>query len=248
MDKNVDGEGDAHPASPQPPSAGALQVLIESLQNEMVPLTPRAMQAFEVFARQATAASSDVTDGADAIATLANQLALERAAGRERESAIRDLINQLALQRAAGRERERAIRELIGAVPASTAPDGSDTLPVPVEVVAELVDKYKWPSPETGQEVFDQYGFANEVARFVLRQARQSDTLQAHTTEKLSRATVILRFARWLADDEAQYGCRGLSRLEVDQMRDAWLACAESGLKLNKGEPLSSSDYTSEDR
>lgn len=33
-------------------------------------------------------------------------------------------------------------------------------------------------------------------------------------------------FEAWLAEDEKVNGCRGLSRLEIDQMRDAWMARA----------------------
>jgi hypothetical protein len=37
---------------------------------------------------------------------------------------------------------------------------------------------------------------------------------------------IVAQFEAWLAYDEQTDGCRGLSNLEVDQMRDAWKAAA----------------------
>lgn len=39
-------------------------------------------------------------------------------------------------------------------------------------------------------------------------------------------ARIVGQFEVWLAYDEQTNGCRGMSALEVDQMRDAWVAAA----------------------
>lgn len=44
-----------------------------------------------------------------------------------------------------------------------------------------------------------------------------------------AKAAELVAFQAWLQEDELADGCRGLSQLERDQMRDAWLARAARG-------------------
>ncbi len=76
-------------------------------------------------------------------------------------------------------------------------------------------------------------GLIDVMGRAVMR-LRRLDAMASvlyHTPEyqsadMASHERIVGQFELWLEYDEQTNGCRGMSNLEVDQMRDAWVAAA----------------------
>jgi hypothetical protein len=77
----------------------------------------------------------------------------------------------------------------------------------------------------------DHNGLLEVMSRARLRIARLNDMAavlylapEFQTTDIAAAERIIGQFEVWLAHDEEVHGCRGMGNLEVDQMRDAWIA------------------------
>lgn len=95
-------------------------------------------------------------------------------------------------------------------------------------------------------DLSDNNGLIDVLGRACLRIARLNTMASVmyqspeFNIDIAARERIVGQFEVWIAYDEQTNGCRGMSNLEVDQMRDAWVAAATKYQSLPR--PLTDSE------